>query len=302
MASIVMLFNILILISTCAILVYCLYHRKRHALPMLAVALLALGIVNWAWWLGWIFIPVILFPLVKKVGFESLVASCMVPAIALAYFFLVIFRDFAVPYLSWVAQGSVTLVCILGILGIFENRLQRYLVYSNLLQLAFVVLDLAVGALAGKLDVLGAVQIFNYTWAGLLFFLTLGLLSRNGKLGTIDGLEGSFHSDKPNATGAVVAGLSLVGLPGLNIFVSEFFLFAFAFSINPLISVLGVFAALVLFIMYFKVPYALLVGRQQRPLPSPKLITGIGLGLMVLCIVFGLVPQLQLWILTGVFI
>ena len=297
-----MLFNILILISAGSILAYCIFHRKRYAVPMLAVAALALAVVNYAWWLGWVFIPIMLFPLFREVRFEPLAICCMVPAIALAYFFLVVFRDFIVPFLSWIALGSVTLVCVLGILGIFENRLQRYLVYSNILQLAFVVLDLAVGAIAAKLDILGAVQIFNYTWAGLLFFLTLGILTRNGKLNSINRLEGAFHSDKPNAVGAIVAGLSMVGLPGLNIFVSEFFLFAFAFTINPLISVMGVFAALVLFIMYFKIPYALLVGEEQKPVPSPRAVTGIGIALTLLCILFGVIPQLQLWILTGVFV
>lgn len=302
MASIVMLFNILILISGGSVLLYTLHHRKVYSALILAVTAAALVAVNYAWWLGWIFIPVILLPLARKLDYEALASCSMVPAIALAYSFLVLFRDFAVPYLEWIALGSVTLVCILGILGIFENRLQRYLTYSNILQLAFVVLDLSVGAIALKLDILGAVQIFNYTWAGLAFFLALGLLSRNSRLDTIDKLEGAFHSDRHNAVSAVVSGLSMVGLPGLNIFVSEFFLFAFAFTINPLISVMGVFAALVLFIMYFKVPYALLVGKDQEPVKSPKILTGISLVMMMLCIVFGLLPDIQLWLLTGVFI
>ena len=79
----------------------------------------------------------------------------------------------------------------------------------------------------------------------------------------------------------------------------RFFLFAFAFTINPLISVMGVFAALVLFIMYFKIPYAVLVGREQKRFPAPRALTGITLVLVLLCIVFGVVPHLQLWILTG---
>jgi len=296
------LFNILLIVSAGAILTYCLCYGKKYIIPLLFVTLLALVTVNHTWWLGWVFTPVLLLPLFKKLKFEPLTICCIIPAIALAYLFLVVFRDFTPPGLNWLALGAVTLVCILGILGVFENRLQRYLLYSNLLQLSFVVLDLAVGAAAGKLDILGAIQIFNYTWAGLLFFITLGILSRNGKSDVIDRLEGYFYSDKLNATGAVIAGLSLVGLPGLNIFVSEFFLFAFAFTINPIISVLGVFAALVLFIMYFKIPYALLVGREQKPVPAPKSLTGISFALILICVIFGIVPHLQLWILTGVLI
>ena len=54
---------------------------------------------------------------------------------------------------------------------------------------------------------------------------------------------------------------------------------------------------MVLFIMYFKIAYILLVGRAER-IPIPKVLIGISGVLAFLCLLFGLLPQLQLLILV----
>ncbi|GEM_PF-3829006 len=295
------LFSFLIALATVCLLAYTLCNRKWWSVPVLVLAGIAYFLINYGYWyLSVALIPFLLLPLHKDVGYEGLAAFSIIPAIALAHFMLMLFSTYPVPGLSWIAIAAVTAVCALGILGTFEDDLKRFLVYSNLLQLSFVLLDLSVASISGKLDVLGTVQIFNYTFAGLLLFVALGVLSRNLRFGTISGMEGRFYSEKVSATGAVIAGLSLVGLPGLNIFVAEYFLFVAAFTINPMITVLGVFAALILFIMYFKVPYALLVSREKAHIKSPLPLDGVCLALAAAVIALGLLPQLQLYVLTGV--
>lgn len=294
------LFTFLVALVTVCLLAYSLYNRKRWAIPLLLIAGAAYFFINYGYWyLSVAFVPFLFFPLSKRVGYEGLALFSMIPAIALAHFMLMFFSTYTVPGLIWIAILAVTLVCALGILGTFENDLKRFMVYSNLLQLSFVLLDLSVASITGKLGVLGTVQIFNYTFAGMLLFISLGVLSRNLHHRTISGMEGRFYSEKVSATVAVIAGLSLVGLPGLNIFVAEYFLFVAAFAINPMITVMGIFAALILFIMYFKIPFTLLVSREKAHIKSPLLLDGIGLALAVAVIVLGMLPQLQLFILTG---
>lgn len=300
MTGVETLFTFLIVLAAACLLVYCLYNRKRWAIHVAALSAAAyLFIISGYWYLSVIFVPLLFFPFSKHFGYEGTAIYSMIPAIALAHFMLMLFSTYSVPGLVWIAIAAVTIVCALGILGTFENGLKRFLVFSNLLQLAFVALDLSVASISGKLEVLGTVQIFNYTFAGLLLFLTIGVLSRNLHHNTISGMEGRFYCEKHNATGAVIAGLSLVGLPGLNIFVAEYFLFVAAFAINPMITVMGVFAALILFIMYFKIPYALLVSKEKPCFRTPKPLTWIGMALAVAVIVLGMVPQLQTYILTG---
>ncbi len=293
-----LLFNSLLLITAVVGGLYCLFHERKSLIYLGGLTILSLLLVNLAPILSFImFIPLAL-PFFKKMSFENTVTSCMIPTITVAHFVLAYIYTLQ-PVLIILAILSVTAICALGILGTFEDRILKYLLISNLLQLIFVILDLSVGAIVGKLEVLGTIQIFNYTFAGLLLFITMGILSANGKRGEIKDLEGLFYGSKANSSFAIIAAVSLAGLPGLNIFVSEWFLFVTGFAINPMITVMGIFAALVLFIMYFKIGYVMLVGQPAKSLAPPKALTGAGAVLAILCVLLGVVPQLQMLILTG---
>jgi multicomponent Na+:H+ antiporter subunit D len=185
-------------------------------------------------------------------------------------------------------------------MGILESDLKKYLIYSNAIQLTFVILDLGVAKLSQNISTLGVIQIFNYTLAGLLFFITLGILSEDNKKKNISNLYGSYYRDKWNSIFAIIAALSLAGLPGLNIFVSEWFLFEAAFVINPIITILVIFAALLLFVMYFKIANIVLIGADEPFKRSISRLTYVNTILAILCLVFGLLPQLQLYILGKV--
>ena len=195
---------------------------------------------------------------------------------------------------------TLILMCILAIMGIFENDLKKYLIYSNAVQLIFVLLDLGVAKLSQKISTLGTIQIFNYTIAGILFFITVGILSRNNEKKTVSGLQGSYYLDNPNSIFAIIAAMSLAGIPGLNIFVSEWFLFKASFIINPVITILGIFIALLLFVMYFKIVNVLLVGEGKITERPKRMLTFLNGVFAVACLLFGLLPQLQLLILDKV--
>ena len=293
-----LLFNSLLLITAVATGLYCLSHEKK-TLPYLAgLTVLSFLLINFAPYLSFLFVIPMALPFFKKLSYENVITSCMIPAIAIAHFALE-YIYFAQPVLIIIVLLSVTLICALGIAGIFEDSLIKYLLISNLLQLIFVILDLSVGAIFQKLEILGTIQIFNYTFAGALLFITLGSLSSNGLRNRITSLEGRFYGNKANSSFAIIAAVSLAGLPGLNIFVSEWFLFVASFAISPMITAMGIFAALILFIMYFKLAYALLAGEPQRRLPVHRPLTVIAALLTFFCILLGVVPQLQVFILTG---
>ena len=156
-------------------------------------------------------------------------------------------------------------------------------------------LDLSVTKMFGEYGVLSTIQIFNYTFAGLTFFLTIGLFARDKKL--LADLEGSYFASRWNDIFATISCLSLAGLPAFNMFVSEWFLFTHAFLINPIITVLGIFAALLLFIMYYKVVYVLLVG-EGKAKKIPKEMTILNGILALICLLLGFLPQLQETILS----
>jgi len=299
---ITLFFSILLLVSFFSISVYSFFHEKFDIIFMLILTISVLALINLRWYLSLISIIFLATPIIfsKRIIFIQLMYFFIFGSILMAYFLLQYFLIYDITFMFTITVLSVLFLCILAIMGIFENNLKRYLIYSNAIQLTFVLLDLGIAKLSQKITTLGTIQIFNYTIAGLLFFISLGVLSRNGRLKGIDKLNGTYYGDKLNGGFAIISALSLAGLPGLNIFVSEWFLFKASFLINPIITIFGIFAALLLFIMYFKIVNVLLTGEsevQRRPM---KLLIYTNSILAFLCLLFGLIPQTQLYILNMV--
>ncbi|KYK35660.1 MAG: hypothetical protein AYK18_02745 [Theionarchaea archaeon DG-70] len=299
---ITLFFSVLLLVSFFSMGVYSFFYEKLDIIFLLILTISVLILINLTWYSSLISILFLIMPIVffKRLTYLQLTYFCMFGSILMAYFLLQYFLIYDVPFMFAIVILSVLLMCVLAIMGIFEDDLKKYLIYSNAIQLIFVLLDLGVAKLSQKITTLGTIQIFNYTIAGLLFFITLGILSRDNRAKKISNLGGSYYDDKSNGDFAIISAISLAGLPGLNIFVSEWFLFKTAFIINPIITVFGIFVALLLFIMYFKVVNLLLVGKIGNERKPMKLLTYMNAFFAFLCLIFGLIPQTQLYILNMV--
>jgi len=288
-------FIILIMIIGLSISIYSFFYERKNLI--LITLLIIFSYTSLLFWHISILI-LILFVFYKKFDFGQFISLNMFTAVMLAWFF---FNLFAIntPFYFYIALLSLIILCLLAIFGIFEKKLKKYLLLSNIIQILFVVVDLAVTKLLGEFGALSIIQIFNYTFAGLTFFLTVGIFARN-KIYMYE-LEGSYFASRWNDIFATIACLSLAGLPAFNIFVSEWLLFTKSFVVTPIITVLGIFAALLLFIMYYKVVYFLLTGEgKYKGIPKPvTLVNGI---LALICILLGILPQLQIEILSGVVI
>ena len=295
-------FASLILITFFSMSIYSFFYEKKDFLYLFIISLIILPIIKINFYASLLSILFLLTPvfLLKKIDYTQLTFFCMYGSILMAYFLLEFFLAYELPYIFWIAIATVILICVLGIMGIFEDDLKKYLVYSNAIQLAFVLLDLSVAKIAGKISTLGTVQIFNYTFAGLLLFITLGILSEDNKMKKISSLYGSYYRDKYNSIFSIVSALSLAGLPGLNIFVSEWYLFKTSFMINLTITIFGVFAALLLFVMYFKIANILLVGDGKPLKRNIKPLVYLNSIFAIICVLFGLLPQIQIYILNMV--
>lgn len=295
-------FMALLLISFFSMSVYSFFHEKKDIIFLLFLTLPLIYIIKSSWYYSAISILFLITPIIffKRVQFIQLMCFSIFGSILLAYFLLNLFLLYEISTLFPIVILSVFLMCVLAIMGIFENDLKKYLIYSNTIQLTFVLLDLGIAKLSQKITTLGTIQIFNYTFAGLLLFITLGILSKDNKLKKISTLQGSYYRDKLNGVFAVIAALSLAGVPGLNLFVSEWFLFKAAFIINPIITIFGIFVALLLFIMYFKIVNVLLVGNVENKESPIKSLTFLNAIFAIICLIFGLLPQIQLYILDKV--
>jgi energy-converting hydrogenase B subunit F len=287
-------FAALVMILGLSFAVHSFFYEKKNFIFI--IGLVAFSVISLFYWFVSIFV-LLLFAMYKKYDFGEFATLNMFTAVLMAWFFLNLFMtDIAFPFYV-LALASLVVMTLLSIFGIFENRLKKYLLISNVIQILFVVLDLSVTKLLGKMGVLTVIQIFNYTFAGLTLFLTIWIFGR--KKTFIHELEGSYYASRANDIFATIACLSLAGLPAFNMFVSEWFLFVGSFVLTPIITIMGIFIALLLFIMYYKIVYVLLVGEgRQKAIPMPiTVVNGI---LALICVILGLLPQLQTWILSMV--
>lgn len=295
LTNIQIFFSVLILIFFISMLTVSYKKNLTHLLITTIISLILININQWQ--VSVIGIIAILFPLLyKRLSQTKLTIYLMLGSILGAYFLLKLYLTYDISITKIIIAISLIIMCVLSIIGILEKRIKKYLIYSNIIQFCFIIVDLSVAKINGNIGTLGIIQIFNYTLAGSLFFITLIILNKD-KLQTFKEIQGSYYKDHWIGIFAIIACASLAGLPGLNIFVSEWLLFVKAFVINPSITVLGIFIALLLFIMYFKVIYILVssfdVHRQKSSTIAKTFVIILG----ALCLLFGVIFPLQFYLL-----
>lgn len=299
-----LMFNMLLLIVFIGILLYTIFYNKKYVWKLILLTALSFVLINFLpWQFSALSLVMIALPLIfyRKLTYSTLMTTSMLGSILCSYFLLNYYLNNESNLMILLGILSVVFICILAVFGIMKNNIIKFLLLSNLIQLTFVFLDLSVAKLTLKISALGVIQIFNYTIAGMLFFVTLGSLIEENKHKYLGQLQGYYYKDPHIAVFASIAAISLAGLPGLNIFVSEWLLFKTSFNVNPIITVWGIFAALLLFIMYFKIIYILISGKRRLKEKAHVFLQIYNWILAIACLVFGLLPFTQLYIL-GLFI
>jgi len=293
-------FTGLLLIFAFVMFTYCYYNRSWDGIFVLLILLSFLFIMKQEWYASALSITLLAYSLIfaKRTSYTQLVTFSMIGSIIFAFFLLNFFLYNILSHVVIVIVATLVLMCYLTIQGIFEDDLEKYLIISSFIQTLFIFLDLTVASVGGKIMQLGTIQIFNYTFAGSLLFLTIGILSKNNRRIKITQLRGSNYRNPLIAFCASIAALSLAGVPGLNMFISEWLLFQKAFLISPVITIFGIFLALLLFVMYFKLVYVLSVSESKIKERSPWLLNAISIVLVIICLILGLFPKLQYLILS----
>ncbi len=280
-----------------------IYHayRERKRLLVAIPVLIGAGLILYyaPWQFAAVGFILMFLPVFWKTSYGNVMNSCMIGSIMGAYFLYMLYSTQHITWLILIGILSAIVICFLAVLGILQEDVRKFIILSNFIQFLFVFLDISVAKVTGKLAILGTIQILNYAIVGTLFFLALGMISNS--MGWISKLAGRYYLNPINGFALIIAGISLAGVPGLNIFVSEWLLFKTAFSLSPIITVAGIFAALLLFIMYIKFAYILLAGKVRAKEKTPFLPKAYNIILAIVCFIIGLIPWIQFRLLEVVF-
>ena len=195
-------------------------------------------------------------------------------------------------------------LAILGILvgsavAMFEKNIKRLLAFSSVAQIGYMMLGASLVTVAGLTA--GIVHIFNHALAKGALFLAVASFATLAAGLRLDDLRGIARR-MPWTFGAfVIAGLSLIGIPGTAGFVSKWYLISAAMEFGasglPLVVIIIVSSLMAVVYIWRIVETACFAGADDEPASgatvSPILVTVLWLAAAA-NIFFGLVPELPL--------
>jgi multicomponent Na+:H+ antiporter subunit D len=117
---------------------------------------------------------------------------------------------------------AVLAVLVASCVALFEGELKRLLAYSSVAQIGYVLLGAGLVSVNGLTA--GIVHMFNHALAKGALFVAVAALALRYRSLSIEALAGAGRRMPLTMAGFVLAGLSLVGVPGTAGFVSKWYL------------------------------------------------------------------------------
>lgn len=117
---------------------------------------------------------------------------------------------------------SIAAMFIASILAVYETNLKRMLAYSSVAQIGYITLGIALMNQTGLTG--GIVHLFNHALIKGALFLALGAIVYRAGTIKLDQLGGVGRTMPLTCAAFVVAGMSLMGVPGTAGFISKYYL------------------------------------------------------------------------------
>jgi len=208
------------------------------------------------------------------------------------------------PFLSsWdhiIVLGLGVITALVGaFMAMVQTDIKRMLAYSSVDEIGYILVGLGLGTFAG---LNGAVfDIFNHTlMKGMLFLCAGTLIFRTGKRGIAE-MGGLSRRMPITAIAFMIGSLGMAGVPPLNGFYSKYIIYKAAFDAGyPIVTILLIIASAIALGYYLKATHAIFFGetleafKNVREAPISMTIPLIALSM--LCLFFGIVPQIPLTI------
>ncbi len=117
---------------------------------------------------------------------------------------------------------SVAAMFVASTVALFQHDVKRLFAYSSVAQIGYITLGISLLSVTGLTG--GIVHLFNHALTKGALFMLLGCVALRSGTVTFDHLAGLGRRMPVTAAGLVIAGLSLVGVPGTVGFVSKWYL------------------------------------------------------------------------------
>jgi multicomponent Na+:H+ antiporter subunit D len=126
---------------------------------------------------------------------------------------------------------SLLAILIASTVAMFEPNLKRLLAWSSVAQIGYITLGASLVSLAGITA--GLLHMFNHALAKAALFLALACLGMSVRHLRLENIGGIARQMPWTMAAFVLAGLSLIGVPGTAGFISKWYLISAAFESGP---------------------------------------------------------------------
>ena len=193
---------------------------------------------------------------------------------------------------------SVAAMFAASTVAIFQDNAKRMLAYSSVAQIGYMLLGASLVSATGLTAAI--VHMFNHALAKGALFIAVACLGTAYAALSLDKLAGAGRRMPLTMAGFVLAGLSLIGIPGTAGFIGKWYLVLAALELGPLGAwlILPVLASSLLAVLYvwrvveaaYFAPAAEPAGRAEAPWPMLAVLWGV----VLLNVWFGLQPMVPL--------
>jgi multicomponent Na+:H+ antiporter subunit D len=128
----------------------------------------------------------------------------------------------AVPYREVLMLLAVAAIATMSVVALFQDDLKRLFAYSSVAQIGYITLGIALGSPSGLTA--AVTHLFNHGITKAALFLLVGIFALRCGGTRLSGLSGIASRMPLTSFAVVVAGMSLVGIPGTAGFVTKWYL------------------------------------------------------------------------------
>jgi len=128
----------------------------------------------------------------------------------------------AVQFTGFILPLAIIAMLAASVRALFEHDVKRILAYSSVAQVGYILLGASLLSFAGLKSSL--LHLFNHSLAKATLFLAIAALAMSGMAHSLEGVKGAARRMPVTMAVFVVAGLSLIGVPGTAGFVSKWYL------------------------------------------------------------------------------
>ncbi len=267
--------------------------------PQNPVLLMACGLIVFGWLYGSGLPP---FHTIKSAIYSKALPSgaALIQAFSVFTFValgIIILRIFSyLPFSQWVILGASLLAMILGItMAIVQTDIKRMIGFLAVGELGYIGIGLGLGTAFGITA--GLFQAVNEAIITAFLFIGFGTVLYQTRVSDTRKLGGMMARNPVVALLVLLAGFAMAGVPPLNAFQSKLMLIQASINAGfPELGVIMILLSIVTFMTFMKAFHAVFL----RPKPAdlefkneniPKATIIALVVFMVVCIVFGLFPQ-----------